>query len=225
MKLHIGAVPESAEFEPEAQGWTGLREPNPVMLQLWAMPVAVVNIIVLVMLWNFAHPLTMVIATQPNLVAPVVYTVIAGNMSVTTLQPQLLAIGIGVVLLAFIPVHELLHAFMAPGRGRGEKTIIGVWPERLLFYAHYDGAMPRNRFLLVFFTPFLVLSLLPIVIAVLWNYVTTDATVPLILLSLSLVNGLVACGDILGIAMIWKQVPADALVRNQGWRTFWKIAG
>ena len=198
MRLHIGAIPESAEFEPEAQGWTSLREPSPAMFQVWAVPAAIFNIVLLALLWNLTS-------------------------SSTTTQPLLVGIGLIVVLVVFIPIHELLHACAAPGGCRGEKTIIGIWPQKGLFYAHHDGAMPRNRFLLVFFMPFFVLSLLPIPVAALWTYLTGDGTLFMVLQGLSFINGVAACGDILGIAMIWKQVPANAIVRNQGWRTYWKI--
>ena len=199
MRLHIGAIPESAEFEPEAQGWKSLREPSPAMFQVWALPVAVFNIALLACLWSLVP---------------------SAN---TKTQPLMAGIGIAFVLLALIPVHELLHALAAPGGRHSGKVIIGVWPQKGLFYAHYDGAMPRNRFLLVFFMPFFVLSLLPIPFAALWVQFTGDGTLTTVLQVLSFLNGAAACGDILGIFMIGKQVPAQAIVRNQGWKTFWKV--
>jgi len=35
-------------------------------------------------------------------------------------------------------------------------------------------------------------------------------------------NALLACGDVLGVALLLFQIPANATVRNQGWRTYWK---
>jgi len=38
----------------------------------------------------------------------------------------------------------------------------------------------------------------------------------------SLVKAAVAAVDLLGTALIVRQVPAEALVRNPGWRTYWR---
>jgi hypothetical protein len=39
----------------------------------------------------------------------------------------------------------------------------------------------------------------------------------------SVLNALVACGDLFGIGLLLWQVPRAATVRNQGWRTFWNL--
>jgi hypothetical protein len=96
--------------------------------------------------------------------------------------------------------------------------MIGVWPARLLFYAYYDGVMSRNRFLLTFALPFLVLSLLPIPLIALTRWPSLE------LLFLSLINGAAASGDIIGIFLVAFQIPRGALIRNKGWRTFWKFS-
>lgn len=117
-----------------------------------------------------------------------------------------------------ILVHEFLHAIVFPGYGIGKDTLIGCWPSRMLFYAFYDGPMSRERFLLVFAMPFLVISVLPLCIA---------ATVPLpeivtsILAWFSIWNAIFACGDMLGFGLLLFQVPRRSIVRNKGWRSFW----
>lgn len=198
MRFHVGAIPESLDFHPETDGWNSLREPSPLLFQLWAMPVAVLNMVVLQALWKL-------------LVPPFQAT---GGPWV--------GIGLLLVLLFFIPVHEVIHALAVPS-GISEKTIIGAWPQKLLFYAHYDGAMPRNRFLLVFVAPFMVLSVLPVFVAAFIARLLSDGTLPFILHVLVFLNGLAACGDVLAMGMIWKQVPKKALMRNQGWKTYWKL--
>ena len=40
---------------------------------------------------------------------------------------------------------------------------------------------------------------------------------------LALVNALASAGDVLGMLLIAWQVPAAAVVRNRGWRTYWKL--
>lgn len=198
MRLHYGAIPHSDDFHPETEGWNALREPSPLMFQVWTFPVAVLNLAVLALLWMLCPFLT------------------TGN-------PGAFATGAWIVLITFIPVHELLHAIVTPEWGCSNKTLIGVWPQRLLFYAHYHGQMPRNRFLWVFATPFIVLSLLPIPLAMVLSWATGDGTYPMVLRVLSFINGLAACGDVLAMGMILKQIPADAIVRNQGWNTYWKL--
>ena len=65
-----------------------------------------------------------------------------------------------VIVIFLIPVHELTHALFHPACGLSDKTIIGLWLSKGLFYAYYEGPMTRNRFLMVYAGPFVVLSLL-----------------------------------------------------------------
>lgn len=119
--------------------------------------------------------------------------------------------------ILLIPVHEILHAVCFPGGLQSPQTMIGIWPSRILFYAHYDGIMSRTRFLVTFAMPFLVLSLLPILIVGLWRWPSLE------LAALSIVNGAAASGDIIGLVLVGLQVPASARVRNRGWRTYWQV--
>ena len=38
-----------------------------------------------------------------------------------------------------VVIHELIHASLHPEHGRSHSSILGFWPSRLLFYAHFDG--------------------------------------------------------------------------------------
>lgn len=190
MKLRIGAIPESKEFDPEAEGWAGIREPGPILLQVLALPVA---FFILLLLGGTLY-----------LVWP------SGAITNS-------AVLIVVFILALFPVHELLHAVVFPGGIGSDHTVIGFWPSRFVFYAHYEEEMARNRFLLVFFTPFLVLSLIPIAIIVMFQWPSLELAL------LSVVNGVAASGDMMGIALVGLQVPQSAVVRNRGWRSYWKV--
>lgn len=131
--------------------------------------------------------------------------------------------GLG-LLLSFpvlIIVHELLHAIVHPHFGRSPATIIGAWPSRLLFYAHYSGPLTRDRFLAVFAMPLLVITVLPLVAA------SIGLVPPGLMLAaawFSTWNAIFACGDCFGMALIWCQVPRAAILQNQSWRTYWKPA-
>jgi len=118
-----------------------------------------------------------------------------------------------------IVVHELLHVIVHPHFGRSPATVIGAWPRRLLFYAHYSGPLTRDRFLAGLAMPFLIISVLPLVAA-------TSGILPPALTFwaawFSTWNALFACGDYFGIAFILFQIPRAATVQNQSWRTFWR---
>jgi hypothetical protein len=120
--------------------------------------------------------------------------------------------------LSLIVVHELLHAAVFPGGWLGERTILGVWPRMGVCYAHFDGPLSRNRSLLVYLTPLLVLTLGLWLVNVVLPSGWSGA-----LAAVSVVNAMFAGGDILAAAMIAWQLPANAQLRNQGWKTWWRV--
>lgn len=116
-----------------------------------------------------------------------------------------------------IPVHEAIHALVHPGRGLSDRTCIGVWVSRGMFYAHCHGPMSRNRFIAILIAPFIVLSLLPLIVCA-----VTGWAHPLPVTG-SIVNSFLACGDLFGILLLVWQVPCQATIQNQSWRTYWQI--
>ena len=191
MIIHWGAVPEDPDFHPENEGWSPIREPGPLAIQFIALPVAMVVVGLLVGLLAMVWP--------------------SGSVSGSIWL--LLALAI-----LLIPIHEILHAVCFPGGLPSPHTIIGIWLSRILFYAHYEGVMTRTRFLVTFAMPFLVLSILPIMLVGLLRWPSLE------LAALSIVNGAAASGDIIGIILVGLQVPASASVRNRGWRTYWRYS-
>jgi len=189
--IHWGAVPEDPDFHPENEGWSPIREPGPLAIQFIALPVAMVVVGLLVGLLALVWP--------------------SGSVSGSIWL--LLALAI-----LLIPIHEILHAVCFPGGLPSPHTIIGIWLSRILFYAHYEGVMTRTRFLVTFAMPFLVLSILPIMLVGLLRWPSLE------LAALSIVNGAAASGDIIGIILVGLQVPASASVRNRGWRTYWRYS-
>jgi hypothetical protein len=189
MKFHLGAIPENTDFNPEAEGWAAIREPGPWLIQIIAIPLALIILILLGGLLYLVWP----------------------SGSATTSAVLLVGFGLG-----FIPVHELLHALFFPEGLRSPHTIIGFWPTRALFYAHYEHEMSRDRFLVVFLAPFIGLSLIPIVLIALFQWPSLE------LAFLALVNGAAASGDMIGTLLVGYQIPRGAVVRNKGWRSYWK---
>ena len=51
MHLHFGAPPRDPDFRPERDGWTKLREPDPIVLQVIATPFAILNLAILLAAW------------------------------------------------------------------------------------------------------------------------------------------------------------------------------
>ncbi len=128
-----------------------------------------------------------------------------------TTVPKLFATLVGIVF-----VHELLHMTVHPRAGWWAHSILGFWPTRLIFYAHFDGTITRNRFLAILLMPLLIMSILPLVVAVITQFASGWAVF------ISITNSLFAAVDILGAVMIVFQVPATAIVRNQGWQTYFR---
>lgn len=123
---------------------------------------------------------------------------------------------LGIGLPALIAIHELIHAVCYPQFGLTPSTMIAVWPAKLLFLAIHFDALRRNRLLLVYSMPFLVISILPLAVC------RGLGTNSMALMLASIANALFAGGDIFCFFLIWFQVPRRAMLRNQGWQTWWK---
>lgn len=206
MRFHFGAIPEDQDFLPEAEGWRGIREPNPIWLNVIAVPV----VIALMFVWALLIFLILLLRGLPYIPPP-------ASLSFT-FSP----LAFILILLFLIPAHEFLHALFYPDWGLSSKTIIGLWLSKGIFYAHYEGMMSRNRFLLIFLTPYLVLGLLP---ALVWgllpaSYLASDVSINL--LFLSLLGSVFSSSDFVGASLVFLQIPALAVVRNKSWKTYWK---
>jgi len=192
MRIHIGAVPETADFLPE-NPWQPVREPTPWVMQLFALPIGIAACAAVGAAWIFLTPLREVQFDSPALLLGAIFIM--------------------------IPVHEVIHALVHPGAGRSADSILGFWPSRLLAYAHYSGELSRARFIAILLMPLLVLTFVPLVVCALTGWSST------LLASVSALNALCACGDIFGVGVLLFQIPRDAVVRNQGYRTYWRDAG
>lgn len=196
MKFHLGALPD--DFEPD-ETWHPIIEPSPLLLQFVATPVALASGGLFFFLWQ-----QVIDFEYPHIPAGWEFL---WQLAIIASFPVL------------ILVHELLHAAVFPKFGFGNQSLIGCWPSRMLFYAYHNGPLSRDRFLLVFAMPFLVISVVTLLIGA---CVPMPETVGSILAWFSIWNAFFACGDIVGFALILVQVPREAIVRNKSWRSFWK---
>jgi len=124
-------------------------------------------------------------------------------------------LGCLTIIFIVVIVHESLHAIAHPGNGFSDETYIGFWPRQLTPYAHYVGEMSRNRAVVFLLLPFVVISVLPL-------FLSTVLSMPIPYGAfISPVNGLLSCVDLLGALLLVVQVPQSAIIRNQGWDTWW----
>jgi hypothetical protein len=195
MRFHIGSIPETPDFDPLNEGWHGIREPNPVMIQFLALPVAILVVACLLLL---------VLQTNHGLI-----------FSLDNIWLVL------ITLLLLFPFHELLHASIFPRFGFTSETIIGFWPGRLLLYACNTGIFTKPRYLLVTLMPFFVLTVLPAFYLLVARPSQLNTIIASSLLFISITNAAAASGDIIGFFLVLLQVPAKANIRSQGWKTYW----
>lgn len=139
MRFHLGAIPNSPDFVPDAP-WRPLRQPPaPWIENLLALPLGVVAAVTVAALWFLVTPLRD----------------ITPSMSV----PAFLLLSAGLVV-----VHELIHALVHPMAGLSSRSILGFWAA-LGFYAHYDGEMSRNRLVAVLLMPLLIITIFPLLVS------------------------------------------------------------
>lgn len=200
MRFYIGQPPATPDFTPQEDGWTPLREPSPMVLNLIATPIGILAAVLIAMGWEASNVRFEFSSSVFGRFAPVIYLVAI--------------FGIGLPLL--IAVHELIHAFGYPKFGFTSSTMIAFWPSKLLFLAIHFDALRRNRLLLIYSLPLLAISILPLIVC---RSLGINSG---ILMLASIANALFAGGDIFCFFLILAQVPSNALVRNQGWATWWK---
>ena len=189
MRFHIGPIPKSNNFEPD-DSWNSIKEAPPEKAQWFAAPLGFIAAILVFLIWKNLTPF---IIDMPSLLV-------------------LIISYIGMII-----IHELLHALAHPGSGISSKSILGFWPSQGVFYAHYEGSIRRNRFILILVLPLIVISFIaPFICAVL-------QISPSWLFFVSILNALAACVDIYGLVLMVTQVPSRAITRNHGWRTYWKF--
>ena len=172
--------------------WKPLRAPSPWLEKLVMLPSGIVTGGVVAILWLAITPLQIQDVTS------------------TMSLPAFLASFAGIVV-----VHELLHVAVHPMSGRSPHSILGFGPS-IGFYGHYSGEMTRNRFVAILLMPLVVISLVPLL-------VVAVAKVPSGWVAfVSAFNAFCAGTDALLAALVLFQVPAPALVRQHGWRTYWR---
>jgi hypothetical protein len=219
MRFHQGPFPENKDFNPESEGWSELPDVNLDTIRLRALRVSMG-------LFLFWVPLFLLVL-PPELLIP---QTIQLSPNVFQIQVPLFQVPFWfiltiliVILILFIPTHELVHALCCPSWGLAANTIVGFWLPKGFLYVFHDGPMSRNRFLFVLFAPYLVLSLLPLALIAILRL---NGWTPELIISLtwtSLLGSLLAGGDFVSIdSLLSSKVPGTALIRNNGQKSYWK---
>jgi hypothetical protein len=134
------------------------------------------------------------------------------SIVVTPVTALLSLLAVGALILA----HELAHAAALPAGGLTAATTLGFWPKTATPYVCYEGELSRTRQIVVGISPFLILSVVPIIVGLCFS------VAPFWLVALSAVNAFGASGDLIGAGLIALQVPASGIVRNKGLDTWWR---
>ncbi len=190
-KLIVG-VPHNPDFHPEYDGWKRLKEPG-------TKTAIVIGHLASVLLGSLVY-------------------LAASTWSGFSLDQFIIDLWSIPAFIALIAVHERLHALFHPGWGSSPHTRYGVLPKALVFYAHYDAVVTRSRLMAILAAPFVGLTVIPLLIALLWPATAQAAC------AIAVLNALFSALDLFNTALVFFRVPAGAEIRNQGWQSYWRPA-
>ena len=191
MRFVKGPIPENEAFQPEMAGWNKLKELDIKWVRWIGFP--------------FGLPVALALLWISNLQ-------FSSIRDLSFLHFLIILLG----AYALIPIHEYLHALFMPKKQSDDGVVLGYWKEMKIFFAHYEGEMARNRFLLVLVAPLLCISAIPVV-------VLTVLEINLSLFTGILLFHAILCGgDLYAISAVLLGIPNKALIRNKGWRTYWR---
>lgn len=191
VKFRIGSIPVNVDFDHLAGNWTPCKETKP-----W------------VSTWLIAVPLSLLLAVS---FAVLLFKLTPIDLQGLTLY-KLLLLYAGLVI-----THEAIHAMMQPDRGTSARTTLGFWPSHLVFYAHYDGERSRANFLVGLVSPFLLLSVVPMLLAIAFQ--TSAWWVGALILG----NAVASSVDLFGFFAVLLGTPKNSQVINNGWYTYWRL--
>jgi hypothetical protein len=207
MRVQWGNPPEVTQPRPVGAGWQPIRGPS----QRWGYPLAVLTGLLLTFALLTGIILFVLSATPgPEPVA-----------ALPTPSPW------GIVLLTMVlsvPAHELLHLVWHPRFGLSSGSVIVVWLRRLRFGVYYEGTMSRTRWLFMRVTPFVVFSLLPALLFILFPDAAWGFRLETSVVILLLVNGLGSGGDLVAMLVVLFQVPVGARLRFHQGQAYWRPA-
>lgn len=125
-------------------------------------------------------------------------------------------------LVLAVVAHEILHLAWHPGGGLSPRSLVLVWPRRLQLGVHYEGFMPRRRWLIMRLAPLLGLTALPTLALLLVYPFGMSFFWQQFVGIVILVNSLGAGADLLASMIVARQVPRGGSVGNWHGRACWR---
>lgn len=117
MRFRYGPISEDDEFHPKAQGWSDIREPSPLIINILAIPIGILLVIVT------GYTISLVWEGGP-------LAIVEGVLEQSDPNPFLVFL---IVLVISIPLHEFVLLLTQPEFGRTDKSILGLWLSRDIF--------------------------------------------------------------------------------------------
>jgi hypothetical protein len=139
------------------------------------------------------------------------------SLSLSASLPDLLAAA-AAALVGFIILHEILHASPTMVAGSSNGAVVGFWPRHLAPCVAFAGALSREAQLFSGALPFVLLTPLRFVVALVIPAATSWMA------ALSALNALGSAADLLMLGLLGRQAPRGAVVRNQGLAAWWRSA-
>ena len=160
MRFVLGQPPDDPSFHPDPlAGWRKVREMGPRALMAVGTIMGIPLTVLIGFLWS-RIPLS-----------PLSFRIDSiglGSWSVVLL-PFIMMIAIATFFIVLVVAHEFVHILAFPRFGLTSATVFGVWPSRLLPYAHHSGPVSYRRMMVVALAPFIVLSVVPLIASYYWT--------------------------------------------------------
>lgn len=205
MRVRFGNIPKINDFRPEAEGLQdirGFKESTGIIL---------------------AGLTGCLLLFFPILVLSMILSYFAIQNPSSSPQDQPVPWGVAALgVLLFIPLHELLHLVWHPGFLKTDQSILVIWPKKLRFGVYYEGDMSRTRWLLMRFSPFLFLSLVPAVALALLQNININEALSTWFYVIMILSGVGSGGDIVAMLLVMRQVPPSGMMCFRSGRAFWK---
>lgn len=219
MRFHLGAFPESKNFDPESGGWSALPDVSLDAISRRALRASMGLFLLWSLLFLLVFPLELLTPQAIQLSDNVIQI----QLPIFQIIDWPILVNLIVILILFIPTHELIHALCCPAWGLSTDTTFGVWLPKGFIYIHHDGPMSRDRFLLVLVAPYIALSLFPLALIAISKTASWPTESIISLTWLSLLGSLLAGGDFVSlISLLSSKLPSTALIRNTGQKSYWK---
>lgn len=194
MRFIYGPIPPSETFKPSDAGWVPLDRSESDRFVIVASAMAMVPL---------AAGLLVLFSDD------------ASTIMRFKADPRAFTVFI-VSLLLLVPVHEFIHALAYGVPLHSRQLITGIWLSRFAWYVLYDAPLRRRRVLLMSAAPFTVLTTVGVLAVWLVPREWQVAAGFVLLIHTSLCTG-----DALVLWRLLNQVPKDAFIHNDGWRTYW----